>query len=182
MKIIETGLEGLLVLEPKVIGDERGYFFESYNKNTLNELGLLFDFIQDNEAKSAKKIFRGFHYQLPPFAQTKLVRVIAGAVIDMVIDIRPHSRTYGKTFQIELSSSNKLQFLVPKGFAHGYLSLEDDTVFAYKVDQFYNRLHEKGISYQDENLNFEWPFDSKELITSEKDTLNPRFGEHVPYE
>ena len=182
MNIIETGIEGLLILEPKVFGDQRGYFFESYNSRLLSEHGIDIHFIQDNEACSAKHIFRGFHYQLPPFAQTKLVRVIRGKVLDIVIDIRPESKTYGKVYSIELSAENKRQFLVPQGFAHGYLSLEDDTIFSYKVDQFYSREHENGISYLDTSLGIEWPIPPTAFKTSDKDKVLPPFGSHVTYE
>ena len=182
MKIIDTGIEDLLILEPTVFGDDRGYFFESYNASKLAELGIDINFIQDNEALSAKNIWRGFHYQLPPFSQTKLVRVIRGRVLDVVIDIRPNSQTYGKIFSVELTASNKLQLLVPQGFAHGYLSLEDDTIFAYKVDQYYSKDYEKGISYLDLNLDIQWPVNIHSFITSEKDKVMPHFGSHVPYE
>jgi len=182
MKIIETEIEDLLILEPTIYGDDRGYFFESYNAARLKELGINIDFIQDNEAKSTKNIWRGFHYQLPPFAQTKLVRVIQGSVLDIVIDIRPSSKTYGQVYAVELSAINKLQLLVPQGLAHGYLSLEDDTIFAYKVDQFYSRDHERGISFQDPELKIEWPLDIHSFITSEKDKVMPNFESHTPYE
>lgn len=181
MIIKETGIAGLKILEPKVHGDERGYFFECYNKEVLKSADINIEFIQDNEALSSKSIFRGFHYQIPPFAQTKLVRVIKGSVLDMVIDIRPTSKTYGKTYQIILSEKNKLQFLVPQGFAHGYISLEDNTIFSYKVDQYYNRASENGISHLDDKLDFEWPIDPTLLITSDKDKMNPKFGEHVEF-
>ncbi len=182
MEISETGFEGLLIIEPKVFGDERGYFFESYNKEGWTKLGLNFEFVQDNEAKSTKNVFRGFHYQIPPFAQSKLVRVIQGSVIDMVVDIRPGSETYGKCYQIELSAQNKRQFLVPRGFAHGYISLEEDTIFSYKVDNYYSRDHEFGISHLDDQLAFEWPLNKKDLLISEKDKRNPNLGEHRAYE
>jgi dTDP-4-dehydrorhamnose 3,5-epimerase len=182
MKVIETGIEGLLIIEPVIHGDSRGYFFESYNESTFEKHGISHNFVQDNEAFSSKYTFRGFHYQLPPFAQTKLVRVISGSVMDIVIDIRPKSATYGEVYSIILSAENKRQFLVPKGFAHGYLCLEDDTIFAYKVDQYYSRDHEKGISYLDENLRIDWPLDINDFITSAKDKLMPPFGSHVVYE
>ena len=182
MKIIETGIEDLLILEPKVFGDDRGYFFESYNQSILEELGIKIDFIQDNEALSAKNIWRGFHYQLPPFAQSKLVRVMRGSVLDIVIDIRPASKTYGQVYAKELSASNKLQLLVPQGFAHGYLSLEDNTIFSYKVDQYYSKDHEKGISYLDPALGIDWPEDPYLFTTSAKDKIMPPFGSHVSYE
>jgi dTDP-4-dehydrorhamnose 3,5-epimerase len=182
MKVVETGIEGLLVLEPKIHGDQRGYFFESFNEATLKNIGIDMDFIQDNEALSSKYTFRGFHYQLPPFAQTKLVRVISGSVMDIVIDIRPSSKTYGKVYSVILSGENKRQLLVPQGFAHGYLCLEDNTIFAYKVDQYYSREHENGISYMDEKLKIDWPFDLNDFITSAKDKVMPPLGSHVTYE
>lgn len=182
MKVIETGIEGLLILEPVVHGDSRGYFFESYNEATLKRHGLQYDFVQDNEALSSKYTFRGFHYQLPPFAQTKLVRVISGSVMDIVIDIRKNSPSYGQVYSLVLSAENKRQFLVPKGFAHGYLSLEDNTIFAYKVDQYYSKTHEEGISYLDERLQITWPFDINDFITSPKDKVLPPLGSHVAYE
>ncbi|WP_235296917.1 dTDP-4-dehydrorhamnose 3,5-epimerase [Portibacter marinus] len=182
MEIIETGIAGLKVLKPIIHGDHRGYFFESYNKSLLEESELQIDFIQDNEAMSHQKIFRGFHYQLPPFGQTKLVRVVHGAVFDVVIDIRPGSSTYGETYAIELSSENKLQLLVPKGFAHGYLCLEDHTIFSYKVDAPYHFESEKGISYLDPSLNIEWPQPPSKFIVSQKDKVAPPLGSHVAYE
>ncbi len=182
MRIIETGLDNLFIIEPNIFGDDRGYFFESYNKKLLQNKGIQTEFIQDNEALSAKNIFRGFHYQLPPFAQAKLVRVICGSVLDIVIDIRPLSSTYKKVFQLVLSGQNKKQLYVPEGFAHGYLSLEDNTVFSYKVNQNYNQESERGISYLDPSLSIDWPSEIANFITSEKDKNNPVLGKHTPYE
>ena len=181
-QILETGIDGLLVIEPRVFGDERGYFFESFKKENFEQLGLDFDFIQDNEALSSKNIFRGFHYQLPPFAQTKLVRVITGSVLDVVIDIRPESLSYGKHFEIILSAENKRQLLVPKGFAHAYLSLEDNTIFSYKVDNYYSKENERGISMHEIPCDINWPISPNQFITSEKDKLQPKFGDHSRYE
>lgn len=182
MNIIETDFEDLLIIEPTVIGDERGYFYESYRADLLDARGINTNFVQDNVAKSGANIFRGLHYQLPPFAQAKLVRVIQGSVIDFVLDIRPQSKTYGQSFQIELSAANKRQFYVPRGFAHGYLSLEEGTIFTYKVDGYYNREHERGISYLDPHLDIQWPIDPGKLLVSAKDKLQPNFGNHDAYE
>jgi len=182
MDFIDTGLKGLKVLKPLIHGDHRGYFLESYNNKVISEAGIGIDFIQDNEAISSKSTFRGFHYQLPPYGQTKLVRVVSGSVFDVVIDIRPDSETYGQHYAIELSAQNKLQLLVPKGFAHGYLCLEDHTIFTYKVDAPYSFEHEKGISYLDTSLNIEWPLPPVNFIVSAKDKVSPPLGSHVAYE
>ncbi len=182
MEIKETEIEGLLILQPTVHGDHRGYFFESYNKTKLLELGFNINFIQDNEALSGKYIFRGFHYQLPPYGQAKLVRVIKGKVLDIVIDIRPNSPTYGQSYSILLSEENKTQFFVPEGFAHGYISLEEGTIFSYKVTNVYNRESEGGINFSDPNLNIDWPIPIEELITSDKDQNLPFFGSHKIYQ
>ena len=181
-QISETGIEGLIIIEPRVFGDERGYFFESFKREAFEHLGLGFDFVQDNEALSSKNIFRGFHYQLPPFAQTKLVRVITGSVLDVVIDIRPDSESYGRHFTILLSGENKKQLLVPKGFAHAYLSLEDNTIFSYKVDNYYSKDNERGISVNQIPCEIDWPIAPDQFITSEKDKLLPKFGDHSQYE
>ena len=182
MQIIETEINDLIIIEPRVFGDERGYFFESYNKVNLANLGYDYNFIQDNEALSAKNIFRGYHYQIYPFAQTKLVRVVKGSVLDIVIDIRPDSNTYGQKFEIILSEQNKKELLVPEGFAHGYLSLEDNTIFAYKVDAPYSKEHEYGISFNDPSIKVNWPIDPKLFICSEKDTNQPFLGKHKKFE
>lgn len=182
MEIIETEIEGLLIVQPTVHGDHRGYFFESYNKQKLSHLGFNVNFIQDNEAMSGKNVFRGFHYQLPPFGQAKLVRVIKGRVLDIVIDIRPNSRTFGQSFNILLSEENKTQFFVPEGFAHGYISLEDNTIFSYKVSNVYNKESEGGINFMDPSLKIDWPLSMDELITSEKDRHLPFLGAHKTYQ
>ena len=139
MKISHTDIEGLLVLEPQIFNDSRGYFFESYSKSTFQELGITEDFVQDNESCSQKGTIRGLHFQAPPFAQGKLVRVIQGAVLDVAVDIRIGSPTYGKHFSVLLSSENKKQFWIPAGFAHGFQTLENNTIFAYKCTQVYNK-------------------------------------------
>lgn len=169
MKIQQTHIEDLMLLEPEVFGDSRGYFFESYNNNTFKELGLKFNFIQDNEAKSSKGVLRGLHFQKPPFAQTKLIRVIQGEILDVVVDLRENSKTYGTVFSHVLNDSNKLQLLVPKGFAHGYVVLSEMSIVSYKVDEKYMPSEEDGIRWNDETLNIDWILGESALILSEKD-------------
>ena len=153
MIVKETKLKGCFILEPQVFKDKRGYFLESYNQIIFNKaLGRDINFVQDNESQSSKGVLRGLHYQLGEYAQAKLVRVIKGSVLDVVLDIRPNSLTFGKHLSIELSEQNKKQFFVPKGFAHGFLVLEDETIFSYKCDNFYNRESEAGIIYNDEEF------------------------------
>ncbi|MEM9545450.1 MAG: dTDP-4-dehydrorhamnose 3,5-epimerase [Bacteroidota bacterium] len=181
MNVIKTNIEDLLVFEPKVWGDERGYFFESYNMSTLKENGLAFDWVQDNESFSEKGVLRGLHYQLPPFGQTKLVRVAYGEVLDVVVDIRIGSKTFGKTFSIILSGTNKKQLLVPRGFAHGYVVLSPTALFLYKVDNVYNAESDAGIRFDDPDLGIDWILPSNEVVQSKKDMANPFFANHIPY-
>ena len=181
MKIIKTNFEGLLVIEPKVWGDERGYFFESFKKEALAEAGYKFDWIQDNESYSQRGVLRGLHYQVGSTAQTKLVRVLKGEVLDVVVDIRPNSETYGQSFSLVLSGTNKKQLLVPKGFAHGYVVLSDHAYFLYKVDNPYSKDDEAGIKYDDPKLGIDWLLKTEEIQTSVKDKDQPLFGDHVPY-
>ena len=182
MKVTKTKFEGLLVLEPKVWGDDRGYFFESYNKNTLEQLGIQFNWMQDNEAFSEKGVLRGLHYQTPPYQQTKLVRVSKGEVLDVVVDLRKDSSTYGKSFSVILSGTNKKQLLVPSGFAHGYIVLSNTALFLYKVDNAYNFEAEEGISFDDPALEIDWILPKESLKLSQKDQNNPLFVDHVPYQ
>ena len=182
MNVIKTKFEGLLVLEPKVWGDDRGYFFESYNKNTLAEHGIEFNWIQDNEAFSERGVLRGLHYQTAPYGQTKLVRVSQGEVLDVVVDLRKESSTYGKSFSLILSGINKKQLLVPKGFAHGYVVLSDTALFLYKVDNVYNAEAEEGVSFDDPSLAIDWILPNEGLKLSQKDKNNPLFADHVPYQ
>jgi len=182
MKVIETNIEDLVVFEPKVWGDDRGYFFESYNENTLLEKGFDFNWIQDNEAFSERGVLRGLHYQVAPYGQTKLVRVTQGEVLDVVVDIRRGSKTYGKAFSVILSGTNKKQLLVPKGFAHGYIVLSPSALFLYKVDGAYSAENEAGIKWDDPQLGIDWILPSSEIILSDKDQENPSFEQHVPYE
>lgn len=170
MKIRETGLEGCLVIEPRVFDDVRGYFFESFNQKTFEEkTGINITFVQDNQSMSQRGVLRGLHFQKGEHAQAKLVRVIKGRVLDVAVDIRPNSPTYGKSFSIELSEENKLQLYVPRGFAHGFSVLEDNTVFSYKCDNYYNKVSEGGIIYNDPKLNIDWKLSEGEIQLSEKD-------------
>lgn len=174
MKITKTPIEGLLIIEPTVFGDERGYFYESFNKEKFKEItGEEVDFVQDNQSLSAKNIVRGLHFQHPPYAQGKLVRVIKGAVIDVAVDIRKNSPTYGEHFALELSEENKKMFWIPPGFAHGFSSLEDDTIFAYKCTNYYNKESEDSIYWDDADLNIDWQV--KNPIISEKDSEKKLF-------
>jgi dTDP-4-dehydrorhamnose 3,5-epimerase len=170
-----TKIEDVVIIEPKVHGDSRGYFVETYRQDKLEEfIGYKINFCQDNESKSSKGVLRGLHYQLPPFAQTKLVRVIQGKVLDVAVDIRKGSPTFGQYIAVELSSENKKQLLVPRGFAHGFVVLEDDTIFAYKVDNYYSPQCDKGIAFDDEGLGIDWIIDKDELNLSPKDKVQPK--------
>lgn len=174
MKITKTPIEGLLIIEPTVFGDERGYFYESFNKEKFKELtGEELDFVQDNQSLSGKDIVRGLHFQNPPYGQGKLVRVLQGAVIDVVVDIRKQSPTYGKHFAIKLTEENKKIFWIPKGFAHGFSSLKDNTIFLYKCTDYYNKESEDSIYWNDADLNINWEVENP--IISEKDQEKKRF-------
>jgi len=173
MKIIETPIPGLFVLEPRVFADERGYFFESYNESKFKKEGLVYQFVQDNESKSHHGVIRGLHYQLEPYAQTKVIRVIRGTVYDVAVDLRKGSPTFGKWFGVEVSATNKKQFYIPKGFAHGFSVLSKYAIFSYKCDNFYNPASEGGVRYDDPALGIDWLIDKKEAIVSEKDKILP---------
>lgn len=174
MNLIKTKIKGLLILEPKVFADDRGYFFESYNKKTLDDLiGKNYTFVQDNESKSSYGVIRGLHYQLAPYSQAKLVRVLEGSVYDVAVDLRKDSPTFGKWVGVELSGENKRQFLIPKGFAHGFSVLSETVVFAYKCDEYYHPEAEAGIIYNDPTLNIDWKIPEKDVKLSEKDKLLP---------
>ena len=175
MTFTRTAIPDVVIIEPKVHGDSRGYFVETFRQDKLEEfLGYQINFCQDNESKSSKGVLRGLHYQLPPHAQTKLVRVIHGRVLDVAVDIRKNSPTFGKYVAVLLSAENKKQLLVPRGFAHGFVVLEDDTVFAYKVDNYYSPQCDRGIAFDDENLNIDWILNHDELNLSAKDTKQPK--------
>ena len=178
MTFTRTEIPDVVVIEPTVHGDSRGYFVETFRQDKLEEfLGCKINFCQDNESKSSKGVLRGLHYQLPPHAQTKLVRVIQGRVLDVAVDIRRNSPTFGKYVAVLLSAENKKQLLVPRGFAHGFVVLEDDTVFAYKVDNYYSPQCDRGIAFDDENLNIDWILNHDELNLSAKDTKQPNLNE-----
>ncbi|WP_299363731.1 dTDP-4-dehydrorhamnose 3,5-epimerase [Winogradskyella sp.] len=174
MLVEETKLKGSYILQPKVFKDKRGYFIESYNKKVFKKAtGLEVDFIQDNESMSSKGVLRGLHYQIGAYAQAKLVRVIQGKVLDVMVDLRPNSLTYGENVSLLLSGENKTQLFIPRGFAHGFLVLEDKTIFSYKCDNPYNKEAEAGIIYNDKNLNIDWKLSGVEPIISDKDLLLP---------
>lgn len=173
MPFIETGIPDLLIYEPKVHGDSRGYFFESYNANTFREEGVNIVFVQDNQARSSYGVLRGLHFQQEPYAQTKLIRTLEGRILDVVVDLRTGSPAYGKVYTIELSAENKRQLLVPKGFAHGYSVLSETAEVMYKCDNFYHKASEGGIIYNDPALQIDWGIPLTAAIVSEKDTLLP---------
>ena len=178
MTFTRTDIPDVVIIEPKVHGDSRGYFVETFRQDKIEEfLGFKINFCQDNESKSSKGVLRGLHYQLPPHAQTKLVRVISGRVLDVAVDIRKNSPTFGKYVAVELSGENKKQLVVPRGFAHGFVVLEDDTVFAYKVDNYYSPKCDRGIAFDDKNLNIDWILNHDELNLSAKDIKQPKLNE-----
>jgi dTDP-4-dehydrorhamnose 3,5-epimerase len=174
MNIVTTPFEGLLIIEPRVFHDDRGYFYESYNKNAFKQAtGMDIDFVQDNQARSTINVLRGLHFQNPPHAQTKLIRALEGSIWDVVVDLRKGSSTFGKWFGVELSAENKRQFLIPKGFAHGYSVLTETAEVFYKCDDFYSKQDEGGVFYNDPELEIDWKIDLKSAIVSEKDMQQP---------
>ncbi len=177
MKVTKTNIKGLLVIEPTIFVDDRGYFYESYNSLEFARNGIDVKFIQDNQSQSKKGVVRGLHYQVGEFAQDKLVSVSNGAVLDVVVDIREDSPTYGKYFDILLTPENKKMLFIPKGFAHGFVSLKDNTVFNYKCSNVYNKESEGGIIWNDSTLDIIWHV--SEPLVSDKDKSLPKFGEHV---
>lgn len=177
MEIIKTAIEGVLIIKPDVFKDERGYFFESYNKERFAKAGLDMNFVQDNESKSSKGVLRGLHFQRPPFAQGKLVRVIKGSVMDVAVDLRKDSPTYGQWVSHILSEENKEMFWIPEGFAHGFLTLEDETIFSYKCTNVYNKESEGSIIWNDPDINIDWNIEKP--ILSEKDKVSPSFNDFI---
>ena len=173
MEIISTSLKDLYIIKPTVFADNRGFFFESFNAKKLKEAGLNYNFIQDNHSKSTYGVLRGLHYQNNPFAQAKLVRVTQGSVLDVVVDIRKNSPTYLQHFSLEITAENKLQLLIPRGFAHGFVVLSETCEFLYKCDNYYDKASEGGIAYNDVALNIDWQIPEKDIILSEKDIQNP---------
>ena len=178
MNFIRTNIPDVIIIEPTVHGDHRGYFVETFRADKLEAfLGYKLNFGQDNESKSSKGVLRGLHYQLAPHAQSKLVRVISGRVLDVAVDIRRDSPTFGQHVAVELTADNKRQLLVPRGFAHGFVVLEDDTIFAYKVDNYYSPECDRGIAFNDPALNIDWILKTEELKLSAKDTTQPKLNE-----
>ena len=176
MNVIKTPIEGLLIIEPRVFPDDRGYFFESYNQQALaTATGFTSNLVQDNQARSTRNVLRGLHYQKNPHAQTKLIRALQGSIWDVVVDLRKSSATYGHWYGVELSEENRRQFLIPRGFAHGYSVLSDTAEVFYKCDGFYNKASEGGVLYNDPALNIDWKIDLKDAIVSEKDLVQPLF-------
>jgi len=177
MKVTTMAIEGLLILEPRIFPDDRGYFYESYNQNKFKEIGIDATFVQDNQSFSQKGALRGLHGQANPFAQGKLVRVLQGSVLDIAVDIRKNSPTYGQHVSVELSGTNHLQFWVPPGFLHGFVTLEDNTIFTYKVTNFYDKASEIGVIWNDPTLAIGWGVDDREVVLSPKDELLPSFAD-----
>lgn len=177
MKVNETGFRGLYLIEPTVFKDHRGYFFEAYNRDLYQKHGLELNFVQDNESKSGANVLRGLHFQLPPWQQGKLVRVMSGAVMDTVVDLRKDEPTYGKHYRARLDAETKNVLYIPPGFAHGFLTLEENTVFFYKCTQFYNKASEDSILWKDPDLNIDWGIENP--IVSEKDENAGRFKDFI---
>jgi dTDP-4-dehydrorhamnose 3,5-epimerase len=182
MEFKEVFIKGVFLIKPKIFGDSRGYFLESFNKKEFEENVGVVNFVQDNESKSSFGVLRGLHFQKGEYAQAKLVRVINGAVLDVIVDIRPDSPTFGKHFSVELTEENKLQLFLPKGMAHGFVVLKNDTIFAYKVDNIYSPENESGIIYNDPYLSIDWQLPESSLILSEKDKNLSLLPTSHPYE
>ncbi|MEZ4918877.1 MAG: dTDP-4-dehydrorhamnose 3,5-epimerase [Saprospiraceae bacterium] len=180
MSFSKTPIADLLIYEPRVFFDDRGYFFESFNQKIWDEAGICPNFVQDNQARSSVGVLRGLHYQTGEMSQAKLVRVVEGEVLDVVVDLRPDSTTYGQWYSIRLSAENKKQLFVPRGFAHGYLVLSDTAEFVYKCDNFYSKEHEGGLRFDDPTLAIDWEFDLEQAIVSSKDLELPCLGAHKP--
>jgi dTDP-4-dehydrorhamnose 3,5-epimerase len=177
MNFVKTAIDGVWIIEPKVIADARGYFMESFKQDLFEQNIGKINFVQDNESKSVRGVLRGLHYQLPPFAQSKLVRVISGAVLDVAVDIRKNSPTFGKHVAVELTSENKRQLFIPQGFAHGFLVTSAAAIFAYKVDNVYSPQCERGIRFNDPAIAINWGMSENELLLSEKDRAAKRLEE-----
>ncbi len=174
MKCIPTQISDVIIIEPKVFGDQRGYFMESFSRDLFKSRILDVDFIQDNESLSSRGVLRGLHYQLPPYAQAKLVRAVTGKVLDVALDIRKNSSTFGMHVAAELSGENKRQLFIPRGFAHGFVVLSEQAVFQYKVDNLYSPEHERGIAFNDPGLGIDWALPENQLVLSPKDRANPK--------
>ena len=174
MEVIKTAIDGVVIIEPKVFGDHRGYFFESFSESRFNALVRETRFVQDNESKSRYGVLRGLHFQKPPYAQSKLVRVVKGAVLDVAVDIRKGSPTFGQHVAVELTEGNHRQFFVPRGFAHGFVVLTDEVIFQYKCDNYYAPEYEGAIAWDDPDLGIDWKIPAEDVILSAKDTCHPR--------
>lgn len=179
MNVISTNIDGVVIIEPRVFEDARGYFFESFSQREFNEKVKPLDFVQDNESKSSFGVIRGLHFQRPPYAQSKLVRCVRGAVLDVAVDIRKESPTYGQHVAVELTEDNHRQIFIPKGFAHGFAVLSDIAVFQYKCDEFYHPESEGGISLLDSELGIDWKIPTDKAILSPKDTKHPLFKDFI---
>ena len=177
MELIQTGFSDLILIKPNIFEDSRGYFYESYNKQVFRKLGIDINFIQDNQSSSTHGVIRGLHYQLVPHAQSKLMRVLQGEIYDVAVDLRKGSSTYGKWYGVELTFRNKLQLLIPYGFAHGFSVLSDKAVVLYKTDEYYKKEAERGIVYNDHILKIDWKLIPSEIIVSERDQHLPGFGQ-----
>lgn len=177
MEVLKVDIPGLLIVKPSVFTDSRGFFYESYNRERYFDNGIRTEFIQDNLSRSSYGVIRGLHYQLAPYGQVKLVQVLKGKVLDVVVDLREDSPTFGHHYSIELSEENKLQFYVPEGFAHGFSVLSDDVLFAYKCSNLYNKSAERGISYNDPDMGIDWQVPAKDAIVSHKDSILPSMKE-----
>ena len=182
MNIIETELPGVFIVEPKVFGDARGYFFESWNRAAFEAAGITNEWMQDNESKSCFGVLRGLHYQAAPYTQAKIVRAVVGSVLDVVVDIRKGSPTYGKHIAVELSAENKRMLYIPRGFAHGFAVLSDEAIFLYKCDNIYMQSSERGIMYNDPDLAIDWRIAPEKILLSEKDRKHPAFADIEPWE
>ncbi len=183
MEVIKTDIEGVVIIKPRIFNDARGYFFESFNKKEFEEKVAKVDFVQDNESKSSRGVMRGLHFQRPPHAQAKLVRCVRGRVLDVAVDIRKGSPTYGKYVAVELTEDNHLQFFIPRGFAHGFAVLSDEAVFQYKCDNYYAPEADGGISIEDASLGIDWQLDLEDVILSEKDKKHPSLKDfETPFE
>ena len=174
MEIIKTNIEGVIIIEPRIFKDDRGYFFESFSQREFEEKVCKTTFVQDNESKSSYGVLRGLHFQKPPFAQSKLVRVIKGAVLDVAVDIRKGSPTFGQYVSVELTGDNHRQFFIPRGFAHGFSVLSEEVIFQYKCDNFYSPQSEGAIAWTDPDLNIDWRIPIEEVVLSEKDSKHPK--------
>ena len=182
MNVITTEIPGVLILEPKVIGDSRGYFLETWKKDAYEDAGITCEFVQDNESKSSYGVLRGLHYQAAPYTQAKLVRVVTGIVLDVAVDIRKGSPTYGRYVAVELSGDNKRQLFIPRGFAHGFAVLSNEAIFSYKCDNLYTPSSERGIQFDDPALGIDWRIPAESRKTSEKDAHHPLFADITPWE